>query len=360
MRLDSIRGLKQELLAEVVDPFASEANRVSGVAASAAAATRTIARMVGDGATFGIGARPFATLPQVHRSVALGIAPHAREYRLAIRLQRAALRHSPMVEHLTRRARGEVDVRMVGRVDKRARKVARPPWYRANTRPLLLGASVGHLRVTAGTIGGFVRRGSAICLLSNNHVLANEDRASAGDWVIQRGALDGGRRPPDHVARLRRWIRLRRNGANVVDAALAVIEAGIEHDPAMLRGLVGRRNRRLAGLGPEFLDEGTIVYKVGRTTGATRGRVTAFDLDNLVVNFDIGNLRFDGQIEIESAGARPFSDGGDSGSLIVDAEMRAVALLFAGSEFGGRKNLGLTYANPIHRVLRDLHATLLP
>ena len=30
---------------------------------------------------------------------------------------------------------------------------------------------------------------------------------------------------------------------------------------------------------------------------------------------DIGNLRFDGQVEIEGTGHRPFSDGGDSGAL---------------------------------------------
>ena len=73
----------------------------------------------------------------------------------------------------------------------------------------------------------------------------------------------------------------------------------------------------------------------------------------------IGNLRFDGQIEIEGVGQRPFSDGGDSGSLIVDSRMKAVALLFAGSDIGGANDLGLTFANPIHRVLKDLNATLL-
>jgi hypothetical protein len=33
MRLDSIRGLKQELLSEVIDPFAIETNRVGVVCA---------------------------------------------------------------------------------------------------------------------------------------------------------------------------------------------------------------------------------------------------------------------------------------------------------------------------------------
>jgi hypothetical protein len=360
MRLDSVRSLKQQLIASVVDPFASTANLVGPAAAVASAASRRVARMVGEDASFGIGARPFDTMPQIHRSVALGIAPYGRAYRLAIRLQRAALRQSDMVARLVQQARGEVDMKVVGRIDKRAKTAARSRWYRGNTRPLLIGASVGHLRVTAGTIGGFAMRGRTVCILSNNHVLANEDRARRGDTILQRGALDGGRSPRDRVARLGRWVRLKRTGVNVIDAALAVVDEGIAHDPTLLRGLVNGRDRRLAGLGPEFLDEGAIVHKVGRTTGATRGRVTAFDLDNVVVNYDVGNLRFDGQIEIESAGQTPFSDGGDSGSLIVNADMRAVALLFAGSDMGGRGNLGLTYANPIHAVLAGLGATLLP
>lgn len=233
------------------------------------------------------------------------------------------------------------------------------PWYQANTRPLLIGASVGHVDVTAGTIGGFVRRGNATFLLSNNHVLANENRASRGDWVLQRAPFDGGRQPSERVARLRFWITLRPSGTNVVDAALAAIEPRIGTDLSRLRGLVDGADRALAGLGPEFVDPGESVRKIGRTTGPTEGRVTAFDLDNLIVNYDMGNLRFDNQLEIEGAGAQAFSDGGDSGSLIVNASLDAVALLFAGSDAGGSNGLGLTYANPIHRVLRDLRSTLL-
>jgi hypothetical protein len=98
---------------------------------------------------------------------------------------------------------------------------------------------------------------------------------------------------------------------------------------------------------------------VGRTTVATEGRVTAFDLDNIVVNYDVGNLRFDGQVEIEGAGEQVFNDGGDSGSLIVDQDMLAVALMLAGTDFGGSNGRGLTYADPIHRALYDLGARLL-
>lgn len=60
--------------------------------------------------------------------------------------------------------------------------------------------------------------------------------------------------------------------------------------------------------------------------------MTAFELDNVVVDYDLGNLRFDNQVEIEGTGSGPFSDGGDSGSLIVSADKRGVALLFAGGD----------------------------
>ena len=130
--------------------------------------------------------------------------------------------------------------------------------------------------------------------------------------------------------------------------------AGVKFNNRAIRGL-----GNLSGLGSEFLDTGTEVAKLGRTTGLTRGRVTAFELDNVVVGFDIGNLRFDNQIEIEGASTAPFSQGGDSGSLIFSSQAReAVALLFAGSDQGGSNGKGLTFANPMGVVLEQLKAEL--
>ena len=359
MQLESAQDLKRQLLVDVVVPFTAHANRVRSGGVRVLSEFMSELGMAVEDAPFGMGARRVDTVPRVQRSVALGVAPYREGYRLAVRVQRPALRHSPMVEHFIKEARGEVDIRLIGRIDKRTGSTP-VPWYRLNTRPLLIGASVGHVNVTAGTIGAFVTRGKAVYILSNNHVLANEDLAIPGDWIVQRGRFDGGKHPADDVARVRYWVRLKRSGTNFVDAALAAIQSRVAYVPGLLRGLVSGRNRQLAGLGPAFLDAGATVYKAGRTTGPTRGRVTAFDLDNLVVNYDAGNLRFDNQIEIESSGRSPFSDGGDSGALIVNAAMQAVALLFAGSESGGANNLGLTFANPIHRVLTDLKATLLP
>jgi hypothetical protein len=352
MRLDSAQELKQQLLQDVIIPFTkSEA--------------------------FAVGARPLDTVPRVHRSIAIGLAPDNGEFRIAIRLQRPSLVDSPIVERLTREASGEIDVRLIGHIDKRARALrlrtpgartpkvvpsaaqARRPWYQVDARPLLIGASIGHVDITAGTTGAFVRRGAAVHVLSNNHVLANEDQAKTNDWILQRAPYDGGRQPAQRVARLKRWVRLKKTGTNFIDCAIAAIQPGIAYDAGRLRRLVNTADRKLAGVAAGTLDAGDFVYKVGRTTGPTRGRVTAFDVDNVVVAYDAGNLRFDNQIEIEGTGRMPFSDGGDSGSLIVNESMQAVALLFAGGDQGGSNGLGLTYANPIQRVLADLKATLL-
>lgn len=387
MRLESARDLKDELLNEVVLPVS-----LAAIAPSAEHARSIqippVARTLAESSPFALSATPLTSLSDTHRSIALGIAKCGRDYCLAVRVQRQALLESPLLEYIIRAARNETEVRYVGRVEKRSDSGAdgagmegtlprkrvpdrrqsnvvfvgpqalAPPWYQQNTRPLLIGASIAHVKVTAGTLGAFVERGSRVLILSNNHVLANEDHASHGDAVLQRAVADGGRDPEDRIGSLRNRIRLKKSIPNFVDAALADFDAILEHDAGLLRDITGE-DRRLAGLGPKSFDEGELVHKVGRTTGGTTGRVTAFDLDNVVISYGVGNLRFDGQVEIEGIGAQAFSDGGDSGALVVNDRMEAVGLLFAGSDVGGSNGRGLTYANPIHRVLKDLKAKLL-
>jgi hypothetical protein len=80
--------------------------------------------------------------------------------------------------------------------------------------------------------------------------------------------------------------------------------------------------------------------------------VSAFEMDDLEVRFDMGRLAFYGQIEIEPAERQVFSLGGDSGALVVDDQVRAVGLLFAGN------NGDTSYANPIATVLEALNCRL--
>lgn len=305
MRLDSIRELKAQLLA----PAAQAARE--GVA-----------------------------------PVALGAHPTpGGGYRLAVRVQDRAALTGARVREIEAAARGEVDIRHVGRI------VARGAGFlQARHRPLLIGSSVAHARVSAGTIGAFLRLAAdpRPHLLSNNHVLADEGRAAVGDAVLQPGPADGGREPADVVGTLSAFVPLRSGSANEVDAALALVADGVEVDPQTITGTGALAASEVA---PE---EAIEVGKLGRTTGRTSGRVTAFELDDVRVAYGSGVLRFDDQIEIEGTGAGPFSEGGDSGSLVfAEGSLRAVGLLFAGGEQGA---VDVTYANPIRRVLEALGA----
>ena len=136
-----------------------------------------------------------------------------------------------------------------------------------------------------------------------------------------------------------------RDRPNVVDAATVLLDDQVDVDLAYPAG-------SLAGVADAEL--GRQVEKAGRTTGPTRGEVTAIELDGLTVRYPIGLVRFDDQIEVTGHGPGPFSAGGDSGSVVYDGDMNAVGLLFAGSERGGPAGQGLTYCNPIGVVLDEL------
>ncbi|UNX54662.1 S1 family peptidase [Georgenia sp. TF02-10] len=217
-------------------------------------------------------------------------------------------------------------------------------------RPLRPGVSVAHVAVSAGTLGAFVRVDGALHALSNYHVLVGSPSAAIGDPVLQPGPADGGQDPADRIGTLAGFVPLQPGADGLVDAAVAALaDEAVDLDYP-----VGRVTTTAAVVGAEE------VAKVGRTTGLTHGRVTAIELDDVVVEYgeDLGELRFDDQIEVQSVGAGPFSRGGDSGSLVYRADGVAVGLLFAGSETGGDNGTGLTYLNPIGTVLDALAAEL--
>jgi hypothetical protein len=350
MRLDSVRSLQAELLDEleraaVVLTLAPRAARVGAGRARVGAGRGRV--VIAYAAT-----RTSDVDPQA-RTLALGVSKRARnDYRLAVRLQRRALAGAPQVEAIRKRARGEVDIRYIGRLTKRA-----VPIDQRRRRPLRIGLSIGHFRITAGTLGAFVKlRGNgAARMLSNNHVFADENKGKSGDAIIQPGDADAGRNPADRVGALAEYRKLSKSNTNFIDAALAKIDSGIKYQAKTLRG-----RGQLKGVMRDPTEITGTVEKIGRTTGHTKGRVTAFDVDNLIVGYDMGNLRFDGQIEIEGTGTTGFSDGGDSGSLIYTSGGHlAVGLLFAGGDVGGSNNAGLTYANPIGEVFDRLKTDLL-
>jgi hypothetical protein len=269
-------------------------------------------------------------------------------------------------------------------------------------RPIIpSGVSIGHYKITAGTLGTIVtdRTTGEKLILSNNHVLANSNDALVGDPILQPGPTDGGQNPADMVARLERFVRMRYvgeieppptptppppgapSGCDIVDVivklanflsallgsskqvttvartvkqpddpatAMALdneVDCAVAKplDPNMFSGDI-RGIGMVSGTKPATL--GMRVRKSGRTTDYTEGNIT---LLNATVNVAYGSktARFTGQIISQA-----MSQGGDSGSLIVDtAENKGVGLLFAGSNLA-------TIFNPIDKVLDALNVNL--
>jgi hypothetical protein len=236
-------------------------------------------------------------------------------------------------------------------------------------RPAPGGVSIGHIDITAGTLGCLVTRDGQLFILSNNHVLANSNAAQPGDPIIQPGRYDGGT-SADRIATLEDFVPInfgtspptcsvatgtesflnwvaRLLGSshrvmafqevpdrNLVDAAIArplsddlvekrILEIGVPK---------GSRNATL----------GTQVKKSGRTTGFTTGRITQIDVTSQV-SYGEGQIAiFEDQL---MAGA--MSKGGDSGSAVLDEEDFVIGLLFAGSDT-------TTIINPVQFVLDAL------
>ncbi|MGY1761119.1 hypothetical protein ACI79G_19820 [Geodermatophilus sp. SYSU D00779] len=285
---------------------------------------------------------------------ALGLAPVGPDQaHLAIRLA-AKEDADVLLSGLDDAVLAEVDVRVIGTV--RALTAPTPEELQRHTRPLVPGLSVAHPTVTAGTLGGFVRVGGRLAILSNNHVLAAGDAAAVGDPVLQPGPADGGDPTTDRVATLTAFERFTADRANRVDAAVAVVDAEVPLEPGRLPG-------GPLGADPVEVDDvepDEQVEKVGRTTGYTLGRVSAVEVDGVAVQYDRGLYTFDDQIEVDGV-AGAFSAGSDSGAVIWRSADRApLGLLFAGSETGGRTGGGVTFANPLATVLSVLDLQWVP
>jgi hypothetical protein len=190
-------------------------------------------------------------------------------------------------------------------------------------------------------------------ILSNNHVLANSNAGKEGDPIYQPGRYDGG---TEAIARLLRWVPivfteepgecpLAKGAAAIANAAAAMV--GSSHrlqtvrrqaatnlfDAAVARPLRDDlvkedilELRQPTEVAPEIPLQAEL-WKSGRTTGLTVGRATVVDV---TVDIDYGagrTARFEGQVV-----AGPMSQGGDSGSVVLDSGYRLAGLLFAGSD----------------------------
>lgn len=267
--------------------------------------------------------------------IGLGLSKKGEDWNVAVRIQERYKQSDVMnlVEEM-REALGEkLDILFTGDVHKQ----------------LCIGDSVAHRDVTAGTLGGFVRKssGSDTFLLSNNHVFADENRGQNGDEILHPSRSDGGSTGQNTIAHLSDFIALRENAENFVDVAIASIAEGTRFTPGDLGDL-----GQLAGVRKGLVNINEKVRKNGRTTKVTSGTVSAVEMDDVLVKYDTMTCSFGNQFEIKGDN-KPFSKGGDSGALVVDSDNKAVALIFAGDGYK------VSYANPIDVVLKELDLKLL-
>ena len=226
-------------------------------------------------------------------------------------------------------------------------------------RPARPGISIGHYQITAGTLGCLVQREGQVYILSNNHVLANSNNGKIGDAILQPGPHDGGTLA-DQIGTLEQFVpvsfgvlgggcspfaflmrllgmakpMVNEPGNNTVDCALAKPLSPDLVNPDILN--IG------IPTGAAAATLGTPVQKMGRTTGLTTDQITQIDV-TATVNYGGTNIAvFKNQL-----GAGPMSQGGDSGSAVLDMNKQVVGLLFAGST-------NTTIINPIQFVLDAL------
>jgi S1-C subfamily serine protease len=211
--------------------------------------------------------------------------------------------------------------------------------------------------IIIGTLGCFVKiDDESTGFLSNNHVIAGENRGDRKkDRILQPGSsvFD----PVEHVGVLEDYVDLvvsppgakPHSGSvnyNLVDAGVARLVDGIPFSSGYLpfRSLAAP-----AGVAPAMY--GDAVFKVGRTTGLTYGRVV--DVATVVgpVPYGPGDCWFRRSIVVEGLDGTMFSDRGDSGSAVVKTSGEVIGLVYAGNGFQ-------TYVCPIDEVLRSLECSL--
>ncbi|NNF99964.1 MAG: hypothetical protein HKM93_11345 [Desulfobacteraceae bacterium] len=241
-------------------------------------------------------------------------------------------------------------------------------------RPAPGGVSIGHFEITAGTLGCLVKKNGVLHILSNNHVLANSNDATIGDAILQPGPHDNGSNPADKIAELTEFVTINFTGipsecptANGIAGILNGI-ADIFGSNTRLHAVTTMAEENLVDaaiarpLNPddvknEILNIGAVngsaeaelgmaIKKSGRTTGFTTGEILQVDV-TVNVQYGAGKIAtFRDQL---MAGA--MSQGGDSGSAVLDDQNRLVGLLFAGSDQS-------TIVNRIQNVFSTLGVSL--
>lgn len=188
-------------------------------------------------------------------------------------------------------------------------------------RPTPGGVSIGHYKVTAGTLCmARSTKSGDIVGLTNNHIAAlrwgTEMIGKKGDPILQPGPYDGGNLENDILGYLDSWVDVRTDAKNLIDAATF----SSDHlDPSIAD--IGKPTSTVEPY------VGQSLVKSGRTSGVNYTRIIDVDADIKVEGN--GLCQFQHQIITEPACLFP----GDSGSWAGDSDSFAnIGLGHAGDD----------------------------
>jgi len=252
----------------------------------------------------------------------------------------------------------ETDVVEVGVIHALSGDDLNDPDRTTKYRPAPGGVSIGHYLITAGTLGMVVKKGGVRYILSNNHVLANENKGNIGDAILQPGPYDGGT-SADEIAKLSEFVHVWLIGEQT-PSNCPILRFIVWASNSVAKAL-GRRSRLPKAIVPsadttnkvdcalakpdsdgDVLDSileigtpngtaeaeiGMKIKKSGRTSGLNHDEIASIDAV-VQVQYSSGVAIFEDQLVT----AGPMAQGGDSGSAVLTEDNKVVGLLFAGSD----------------------------
>jgi len=218
-------------------------------------------------------------------------------------------------------------------------------------RPIPGGVSTAPLGAGyMGTLGCFLQPKDSheLWALSNNHVFADTNRLNVGAPICQAGPESAPTTAADVFGSLLQFIPLLFAPGSVNDHDAAVVRVS-ESASAQLGAQLGIATYAPANIAQPTT--GLAVTKSGRTTGVTRGIVTAAAVNGVKVDYGGGQIGvFNNVVRIVGNEGASFSLPGDSGSLVLSsAKGEPAALLFAGDGVN-------TFASPIGSLCNRLGA----
>jgi hypothetical protein len=222
----------------------------------------------------------------------------------------------------------------------------------------------------AGTLGCLVRDvGGVLYGLSNNHVTGGCSHARVGLPILAPGVLDVMPLSQDPFT-----IGYHERALDMIVGTPDNTNPSDNLDAAIFKIADDTRVTSYQGVvydtptGTSLIAPGQNVEKVGRTTGHTSGLVVGQYYGGLSVLYDMDIHLFKGRVffapvyAVKGNGSTPFSDSGDSGSLVtaIDGagQRSAVGIVVGGMVDRSAPGGVLTFLLPIAPILQKLGVTL--